>query len=81
VRSGIIEANTRVPRAPYGTPEPCSSLDVHRFKGFSPEKGNEPPGLCQNDPGYPKLVVEGMRLVARYLCWILSERDPGPHSK
>jgi hypothetical protein len=75
VRSGTIKANTRVPRAPY------SSLDGPRFKGFSPEKGNEPPGLCRNDPGYPESVVEGLRSVTRYLRRILSEWDPWPHSK
>jgi hypothetical protein len=64
-----------------GLPKPCSSLDGHRCKGFSPEKDNEPPGLCRNDPGYPKLVVDVMRSVTRYLRQNPSKWDLGPHSK
>jgi hypothetical protein len=80
--SGTIEANNLVPRGTiWDSPEPCSSLDVHRFKCFSPEKGNKPRGLCRNDPGYPKSVDEGLRSVTRYLHQIPNEQDPGPHSK
>jgi hypothetical protein len=64
-----------------GLPKPCLSLDTHWSKGFSLKKGNEPPRLCRNDPGYPESVVKGMRSVTRYLRRIYSERDLGPHLK
>jgi hypothetical protein len=81
-RSGTIEADTMVPWSTiWDSPEPCSSVDVHRFEGFSLEKGNEPSGLCRNDPGYPKSVVRGLRSVTRYLHRIPREQDLGPHLK
>jgi hypothetical protein len=80
--SGTIEANTRVPRSTMrDSPNHVRALTDTGLKGFSSEKGNEPPGLYHNDPSYPESIVEGMRSVTRYLCWILSERDLGPYSK
>jgi hypothetical protein len=80
--SGTIEGNTLVPRSTiWDSSNHVRALTDTGFKGFSSEKGNEPPGLYRNDLGYPELVVEGMRSITRHLRQILSERDLGPHSK
>jgi hypothetical protein len=80
--SGTIEANTLVPRSTlWDCLNHVRALTNTGLKGFSSEKGNEPPGLYRNDPGYPESTVKCMRSVTRYLRRILSERDPGPHSK
>jgi hypothetical protein len=80
--SGTIEANAQVPRSTMrDSLNRVRALTDTGLKGFSSEKGNEPPRLYWNDPGYPESVVEGMRSVTRYLHRILSEQDPRPHSK